>query len=619
MIFYGEEKKVESIIRSFSGKDQNKLSSTPDKAIPNTEEINISMSYRYSGENVLGYYYTIGIKGKLFEHNPIGAMTSIGHNTKYLPHMQDVISWQGGTLFFTDDKFKILFKARGVKIYSFKFDEGKWTNYIPYSLDIEAQEILFNGESTVCDSSIDSKMFDSQKMTNPNLFKLKDFSDSWNMNFKDVYTDIRSLDRESDPQGQQLFSVLNKTLEVEYSLNATGSDFYKEDGSMVPAWEMAREFCQKRIFQQIEALRDDTSVKILNITNSVDRCGANKPLEDLYDNLNPLIKNLKSKAYNETLECSASESDGTFSLSYKAILKPDGDPDENYIHKIEKSMEASNNSPTRKINLKGEIVPLVPGNLFEGKGAIIPKQTGKFLVANPELTVSSSNYVFGLKMDIAEKAFTKLCNRELTDLSDYLKENLGITHYWLLEGDSTGCEGEAPYEAYPRATNFGTARDYNAGTISWTAEYDAAADCAGNYSNISVTINRPGRVIANVSIPNGRFANKTWNPFGISHFIQDIGTETRTTMDITISGRDSKFCCRGRDEATLVRQILAQGNNEITYDNYIIGKMPIVAPSPNPNSVLTRETKNVNIYTGEYTANLSFILCTSGCEITRGL
>ena len=76
-------------------------------------------------------------------------------------------------------------------------------------------------------------------------------------------------------------------------------------------------------------------------------------------------------------------------------------------------------------------------------------------------------------------------------------------------------------------------------------------------------------------------------------------------MDISIQGRDTALCCINPED---INGLLNVGTSHFILPN------DINLPSEQ-NSILTQKTKDLNITTGSYTINLSYILCDDGCPI----
>ena len=143
------------------------------------------------------------------------------------------------------------------------------------------------------------------------------------------------------------------------------------------------------------------------------------------------------------------------------------------------------------------------------------------------------------------------------------------------------------------------------GTISYNASYNSNKLIGGDYSNLTVDVERGSPVIASFVFPNGRDITEQ-NPLGIGTVLQDLGTKGKDTMTITITGRDAKLCCN--IDGAYLQNYLSSANFDFTIPN------DITLPNTN-NSILTDKSKNININTGEYTIKLTYVLCTDGCFI----
>lgn len=625
MIFYGQESIVRPILNTLQGSLSESGDAGDAYRVKPVGNMSINTNMQYSSDNLIGYLYNITLEGSLS-----GAENgnSFSLNLDSIHKTRELLSFAGGALFFTDEEHNILFIARGGNLKSLNFNDNRgWATTVPYTAEIQFQEIDFFGNgNTICDTRIDSSSV-STGLVDVNKYKIKNFDDNWSFSFNDnIYTDIYSL----DPESLSTANTSNLSFEVSYDLNAVGINYYTEDNKLIPAWEQAKLFCQERLIRQILNLVVSSNVQVLGIDPASSQCDASKSLSEIYGNANiGLLLNSNNgdanygffSVYNETVECTTSESDGSFSVSYKAIIKRGPDK---HIHKFTKNLETSNNSRAsngyvKKYKIEGTIEGLVEGGLlYANNGVINLPSNGAFMIENPYSLGGNGNYTTNPKFDNAQNYFTDLTNGySETDISDSAKEMFGITHNILLNGDNSACQNSSPPTTYPACSNFSVSKDFNNGSITWSAEYDGSISCGGNYSNITISINKGSPILATFLFPNGNVSTPN-NPYAISTLIQDMSTRSNTTMDISIKGRDSKYCCQG-DGTGLIYNLLSSSNNGIIYPSEVYDKLPKVPPDPNASAILTRETKDINIFTGEYTFNISYILCTPGCLITQGL
>jgi hypothetical protein len=617
MIFYGKENLIASSLSSLAGTPARDNDNMDLYRIRPAPQVSISTDYKYSGDNAIGAKYSINLDGIIVDRfivegsvvdqkkgkNPLGVLDLI-HK------LRAKLNYQGGAIFITDEEYNTILIARGGSLKNFSVNNStdNWSTSAPYSATIEFQELDF--QTAGSNSLFMDEESLSTALINANKYKINSFSDNWSFDFdEEIYSDMFLTDTEYSGEVGNL-NTSNLAFNVSYDIEAVGAKFYNSSGELIPEWESAKDFCQKRLSEQITRLIEN----VLGIDLGHTQCSSTKKLEDIYSDGDDgtIIGNASFgsfNVYNEEINCSTSESNGSFKAQYKCYIRL-GNTNFLARHKITKDIAYENKTDyniNKTYSIKGSIEGLVLGGLSKNLNGIINlPASGSFMVSNP-----SGNYNSNPKYDNALNAASYIINPNFTDLSDNMKDELGITHSNLMMGDESSFCGNNP-SSYPLPTNFTVVNDYNAGTINYTANFDSSISCGGNYSNISMSINSPVLVTATFLFPNGDFITPN-NPQGVGCLIQSLGTYTKATMDINISGRDNnlKLCCNPSHEAAIadINALLTNGrNDQIIYPQELLDKLPSL-----DNAILTKETKNVNIYTGEYSYNLSYILCTAGC------
>lgn len=615
MIFYGQENLIVASLSSLAGTSARDNDGMDTYRIRPAPQVSVSTDYKYSGDNAIGAKYSINLDGIIVDRyieegseidtkhgkNPLGVLDLI-HK------LRAKLNRQGSALFITDEEYNTLLIARGGSLKNFSANNStdNWSTSAPYSATIEFQELDFQtvgSNSSFMEAESLSRLIDTEK------YKINSFSDNWSFDFdEEIYSDMFLTDTEYSG-GVNNLNTSNLAFNVTYEIEAEGAKFYNSSGELIPEWESAKDFCQKRLSEQITRLIQDT----LGIDLGHNQCSSTKKLEEIYSDGDDgaIIGNASFgsfSVYNEEINCSTSESNGSFKAQYKCYIRR-GSTDFLARHKITKDITHENKTDyniNKTYSIKGSIEGLVLGGLSKNFNGIINlPANGSFMVSNPSVTYSSNP-----KYDNALSAASSIINNGFTDLSNNIKDLLGITHSNLMMGNENTFCGNNP-NPYPLPTNFTVVNDYNAGTINYTANFDSSVNCGGNYSNISMSINSPVLVTATFLFPNGDFQTPN-NPQGVGCLIQSLGTYTKSTMDISISGRDNnlKKCCNSNHASALndINTMLINGNAEIIYPQELLDKLPNL-----DNAILTKETKNINIYTGEYSYNLSYVLCTPGC------
>lgn len=618
MLFYGDEVATTNSVKALAGQKQELHYDKYDGIgrIDAVTSFDFKTEMHYAGDNLIGYNYVIDVKGQILDFD---VKKKYGQNfadkLKRMQRITKLLNDQGKALVYADQEHNVLLTARGCQLRSLSFDEqAGWTNGIPYSFQMTASEInFFQGE--LGPAGIIKNTYN--KLVEGEQNKIKDFTDNISYTFDEgILGDIYTLDPEvpADPLADA-DRIEQLTVNFSYDISAVGMNYTNSAGLLIPAWEQARIFCQKKLKEKIEDMSNSVNARILSIDKTSSECNATRALNTLYNDNGPTSNaifdnaGMVFKAYNEEITTTTSESEGSFGVKYSCILKRGT---KKYIHKISKNLEQGLTDSSKKYKLQGTVEGLVSGGLFFGDdyGDIKFPNTGHFLVGN-STTASTVN----VKFDNANVGYLGIVDQYECDLNDAAKKQLEITHAKLTnpDNDTIFCGGFL--EAYPRASSFTVQKNWNEGTIDWTAEFSSSLDCAKDYTSIEFSINRETPVVTSLVIPNGSTFTPM-NPLGIGHRLVYIGTMTNPTMDVTIKGTDhsQRYCCLGVGAGASLANFLTNSNAPITVLPSIYSKLPNLA-----NAVLTRSSKTLNINTGDYTINLSYILCTPGCYITQGL
>jgi hypothetical protein len=236
--------------------------------------------------------------------------------------------------------------------------------------------------------------------------------------------------------------LYNNVFKVSYTISATGKHYYIDD-KLIPAWQQAKLFVQDRLYTQVKALVN--GVLLITPENS-DGCSPSKSIDELYDidttgglteNINTIQNNDGSptyEIYNETISCSTSEAEGTFSVTYNAILKRYNlslNPLENAVlHTYTKNTTVSDtNQQEVSITAQGTVQGLVRGGFIHLNTEYSLPQNGSFITT---INSAETKYFNAWNYFIA-----KIGNK--TDLYDSFKMGvLGIDQAELLIKNGSG-------------------------------------------------------------------------------------------------------------------------------------------------------------------------------------
>ena len=529
--------------------------------------VNISTEMSYSNDNIIGYSYIVSLSGaatalKLSTNTNQQGITSVSDSVNQI---RKIFSLNGGNLYVVNSSNEIILEGRGGIIRSISFDESpnNWVNYVPYKVEIEFSEIFIDGcsitENKTCTNlSIDGSSV-SNNLVNVSKYKIREFNDSWSFNLGDEAYNNYSL-------------FQNQYINIEYTISAKGKHHYNDTNKTLPAWEQAKNFAQDRLYNQVKGL----ITSILNRTNTTDGCSGNKNLSQLYPVGTPGSLNISGsthKIYNETISCEVGEAEGSFSATYKAILKHSNNPlAPDCIHTFNKTKALSDDNKNRKITLsvQGSITGLIPGGLINTPNTIELPRTGKlFLSANGTDT----------KYSKAIAAFNQIATT--SDIDDQLKDILEITNGELFDSGAE-CVDSA---GYPRPSSFTVTHDYTNGVITYSGEYDSDRVCLGDgsYRNISINVEDSVEIVAEFVIP-GR-AN--------GPIIQKTGATTPKRISVNIEGASPRICCP---------------TNQISNACAGLSNIPLDLPNINIGGmIMTQNQTTVNTIDGSYSISRSYI------------
>ena len=479
----------------------------------------------YSNDSVIGYTYVITLNGFATHIRPESqGRSGISGNLDQIDAIKNIFSKNGVDLSVFADGSLIL-KAKGSTIRSISFaqSENYYNNYVPYTIEIEFNELDITGceetQVTACNSSIFSIVADPNNVLTPNLvdiekYKIKDFNDSWDITIDDSAYDFYSPNT-------------NNVINVQYSITSTGKNYYVNE-KLVPAWHQARFFVQDRFYTQIKGLISS----IQNIDNQ--GCSPTDTKYELYEisaTGTGLLEGFQTEydtvssrpnyfVYNEAINCTTSEAEGTFSATYSCILKQSygSNPFQNaaiHTFSVSKSYDQST-SNSANFTVQGQVQGLIRGGMIFHTDQFSLPQNGSFLIT----TDTTRN-----KYQNARDYYYANVGTD-SDISQQAKQDMDISYIRLLINR----------EGYiPNPESFQIDHDYHGGSLNYSATYttEHARTILNGFTNISVTRNDPVPVIKEFIIP-GRIAGP---------IIQNIGMTTKRTVSINIDGiKQDKLC-----------------------------------------------------------------------------
>jgi hypothetical protein len=597
--------------------------------------ISISRDLNYANDTIAGYTYNLNINGYVTNSGlpPSGIMSNnLSQILSNIERVKGILSYNGSTLAVLDNNNKLLITASGGILRSLSFDQSdnQWTSYAPYSATIEFNEIQLLDESL---SGAISGVSISTNIIDINQHKIKNFTESWSFELgNDYYNHILNSDV------NESLKINNSIINVSYNLSATGKNYYDVEfngnsfkkSKLKPSWLQAKDFVQDRLYTQVKALiggilhiADDNKIantceadKTLGPTNISTISGQDNTQINFIDSPNGdggILKDIKDKykAYNETITCNTSESEGSFSLTYNAILKRNKDDNSNFdkdniLHTVSKTINTtiSNlNNYNTTISVEGKIQGLIEGGLSNNSGNYQLPQNGRLLITHDGST----------KFSNAQNFLSDVVDIDNDDLKSTFKTALGITFIGLgIDGNwarsdpfltnSTTC---AIDPASPLPTSFILTKNYIEGNITYSAEYTSNKNGIGTKDKFitfsSYSVDEPTSILAEHIFPGSFYAATSRS--GTTVF-QDINTVTARKIAIVIEGRD-KTLRKCSPCAVQVNDVI----NGLT--------IPDLPDSilPDPESyILAGKQTTWHAREGYYIVNLNYI-CQAGCKI----
>jgi hypothetical protein len=538
-------------------------------------QISITPEFYYANDTIVGYTYSFTIQGYAASidlvENKIG--TKFNDVLDSIKKIRSILNLNGGTLLITDSNDKPLLKAIGGTLKNLSFDESenRWVNYAPYTAEIEFNEVEFGScDGIIVDpacTNIPEGVQPSPELINMQKYRVKSFTDTWSFNLEDQiyngYGDFR-----------------NEHFNISYTINANGKHYFKED-KLLPAWEQAKNFVQDRLKTQVDKLinnilrRNDNGCAPDSTLANVFRAGPPGILEQ--------ISGSDYSIYNETVSCTTSESDGTFSATYNAILKRKTSSGSFFEHKclhtysVSRDIQDDGTKKSISMSVDGNIQGLIEGGVIRSAHVLSLPQNGKlFLTNNPTTT----------KYDNALSAYNKIGSKSA--LNSNFQSYLGITNASIgVTGDCIDPSGS------PRPANHSVSHNYTEGVITYKSDYNTETACAqsGSYRNISVSIEDSIPLIAEFVIP-GRIDGP---------IIQKIGPKSPKKITINIEGSQTPDCCATSDQKDIVDDICKNGLA-------LPSGVPVL-PGNSTDRKLVQDQMTSNPVDGSYSITKTYICC----------
>jgi hypothetical protein len=580
--------------------------------------VSINKEFIYNNDTVIGYNYVFNLNGYASSFNKKNGNTS-SNLKNVIQSLDDIhsILHRNGKIFrlYCPDTGEDLVTAYGGHLRSFDVQESdnKWTQYARYSAQIEFTRVIFDGNNIEIADDTGHTAYSNY------LLKLKSFSDNWNFNTSEdsLYKYYRGI---NDITGVSITEDYSQ-IEVEYTINATGKHYYLNDTTTQQAWEVAKEFVQKKLYDQLSMFKTSSPLGYFNFSSSLynsNEIGNIPQLNQSHSYVtnivaHPILSSSMAASYkifNEKINCSSSQSDGSFSATYSCILQYVSGGDNNNIeaatHSFDVSYEKTRSfeSNLTSISVNGTVTGLLMTQIElaavdDGGTFYLPlPNSGPFLATSLDTTTKYLNALTSFNNQIV--------NVDYSDLTDAFKSRLDI-NYQTLFPDTTGsttCVQNLKLElGVPKS--FSVSHNYGEGSITYTAEYDNERACAveRGFESFTVTEEDPVPIIAEFVVP-GRENGP---------IIQYLGTYTHKKVSLEFSGTTKKGCQVGTPwapnfsgtgicETSGYVNIPAKVNNLIVYTEE-------AARCSKQKMITTSHSINYNPVDGSYSLSKNYIIC----------
>ncbi len=511
----------------------------------------------YTNDSVTGFTYSLDIRGYASSvvHTKELAVPGVSTTLQELSYIHELFTRNGKNLeIICYDTGGLYMRAVGSHLKSFSVEpnENQWINYIEYKATIEFTDLVFTSAYNQTSIGIAN---DSVATQDPilalQLLRLRSYQDSWNFEVPEneaylYYSRITS----AGVLATEDYSQIN----VSYTINATGKHFYI-DGLTTAAWENAKNFVQKKLFYQIFGFRAGGLLNQQGFINSsynsndLQANTLNDALTSIY--FTPAIPPIldasivsRYKIYNESISCSTSQSDGTFSATYNCVLKrfdPSIAAPLNSIHTFTVNYDETNDfeKSNRTITVQGSLQGLLPTNILQaydndGQTFVLPENGIFFGV---DRTNINTKYAFAW-----EDFRFFIANEALDDLRDNFKNVLGINYASLFPQTNINspCNVDgynALYQILALPKSFSVSHNYSAGTIDYTSTYDTERSCAAERGFESMTVTEEDSIPA--------YSEFTVIGRASGPILQNLNTNKPKNITIAFNGVTRKGCANG--------------------------------------------------------------------------
>jgi len=537
-------------------------------------KVSISVQYSYANDSIIGYSYILSLNGYAML-NTNNSYRGVSRVLSSIKNIQKILSRNGGVLAIlkNENEGPPILQAKGGILRSLSFDnsENNWTAYAPFTAEIEFNELDILDEEFTCSNIYINNSSHSSNLVDIKKFKIKEFTDSWNLSIEDESFNFHDTPLE----------INNSVMRLNYSISATGKNYFINN-NLSPAWLQAKNFAQDRLYKKVRSIIN--SLKISGTS-----CSPSDSLSSIHSDGPGILGEIAESynIFNETLTCETSESDGSFSLNYSALLK--NNTSSNYtspeiIHTINKAYNTSRNGNKNNITItvNGTIEGLCPGGIVQNLGNFILPSSGSLLQGGSS----------GVKITNAKSFLSNIIIND--DLVEDLKNLLEINATSLEIPIEDCSDGSIKASSFNLTTNFMT------GIIEYSCTYDSnkcvKKESNSTTSNIKIAVEEPADIIAEFIIPNGDFT------------IQKLGTVSAKRITVTADIIKPRECCPVSQGSVILDKIIQFKNTDMS------AIFPEITFPDETLYTLTAKEYSHNPIDGTYNMTLSYI-CDKACNL----
>ena len=597
-----------------------------------TPRISIDREPIYAGPHIIGYNPTISIDGYassvLYSRGRAGQSTT-SQSIESLREIQDILHQNGKILeLITACDGSVVLRGYGGHIEDFSTEEGDWINYIKYKarLSFTALETLHNGVLAPADESLPVR----DNLMQDQLRAIQSFNDSWSFVVpeNEAYLYYARTSRIGEADYTAVAEDYSQ-MDVTYQIRATGKQYFVGAATQA-AWESAKNFVQYRLYHQINMFRNK---QVLNGTflqnnfyNSNDNGG---PINDSISSSFSTPANLPIldisivnayDFYDEKIECSTSESEGTFTATYTCKLKRSdptiGSP-QNSVNNFTVSYEQQNDfgNKTRTITVNGSLNGLLKTNILAN------------IDDGQVLRLPNNGLFFDISTDVTNKyhnawkdARLYLLNGTIDDLSPQFKRVLEINYASLFPETSRDSPCLAKkgysllYSVLAEPKNFSLSHNYRQGTVNYSVTYDTDRSCVQELGFNSITITEKD---SSPMYVEHAVIGRTQGPI-----IQNLNTNNPKEITIKFDGVTRKGCVSGNPFSTGYElqdpRFVGLSAEVCDTDSYVFLPAAIKAAyffteagarQLGTSMVVKNHNANYSPATGSYSVTKSYIVC----------